>query len=86
MLFSLILQSESTARQVIERYYRIQRRDVSYIKFILEGYEGLALVTTVDRYDSIIKVLIAPDFVDEAAGIITALKDEIDFEEIAGEG
>ena len=75
-----------TARRVIEQYYKVQRRDVSYIKFILEGYEGLAVVTTVDRYDSIIKVLIAPDFAEEASGIMNALMDEIDFEEIAGEG
>ena len=75
-----------TARRVIEQYYKVQRRDVSYIKFILEGYEGLAVVTTVDRYDSIIKVLIAPDFAEEATGIMNALMDEIDFEEIAGEG
>ena len=75
-----------TARLVIEQYYKVQRRDVSYIKFILEGYEGLAVVTTVDRYDSIIKVLIAPDFAEEATGIMNALMDEIDFEEIAGEG
>jgi len=69
---------------VIEKYYRISRGDIAYIKYLLEGYEGLAMVTTIDRYDSIIKMLIAPDFISEVEGIVDALKGEIAFEEIEG--
>lgn len=69
---------------MIEKYFKINRRDISYIKFILEGYEGLAMVTTIDRYDAIVKLLIAPDFVSEVENIVKALKDEIAFEEIEG--
>lgn len=70
---------------MIEKYYRIKRGDISYIKFILEGYEGMAVVTTVDRYDSIIMMRIVTDFAEDAAGIVDALKDEIYLEEIEGE-
>jgi len=70
---------------VIEKYFKINRKDISYIKFVLEGYEGLAMVTTIDRYDAIVKLVIAPDFVSEVENIVMALKDEIDIEEIEGE-
>lgn len=69
---------------MIEKHFKINRRDISYIKFILEGYEGLAIVTTIDRYDAIVKLVIAPDFVSEVENIVMALKDEIDIEEIEG--
>jgi len=69
---------------LIEKHFKINRRDISYIKFVLEGYEGLAMVTTIDRYDAIVKLLIAPDFVSEVENIVRALKDEIAFEEIEG--
>ncbi len=42
------------------------------------------MVTTIDRYDAIVKLLIAPDFVSEVENIVKALKDEIAFEEIEG--
>ncbi|NQU03085.1 MAG: DUF4911 domain-containing protein [Syntrophaceae bacterium] len=70
---------------MIEKYFKINRKDISYIKFVLEGYEGLAMVTTIDRYDAIVKLVIAPDFVSEVENIVMALKDEIDIEEIEGE-
>ena len=69
---------------MIEKYFKINRKDISYIKFVLEGYEGLAMVTTIDRYDAIVKLVIAPDFVSEVENIVMALKDEIDIEEIEG--
>jgi hypothetical protein len=70
---------------LLEKYFKINRKDISYLKFVLEGYEGLALVTTVARYDSVVKVVIPPDFVFEVNNIVSALKEEIDFEEIDGE-
>ncbi|MBN2567915.1 MAG: DUF4911 domain-containing protein [Deltaproteobacteria bacterium] len=69
---------------MIEKYYKINRGNVFYIKFILEAYEGLAMVTTIDRYETIIKILIAPGFLSEVEGIVAALKEEIDLEEIEG--
>lgn len=70
---------------MIEKYYKIKRGDIFYIKFILEAYEGMTVVTTIDRYESIIKILTAPGFLSEVEGIVAALKDEIDLEEIEGD-
>lgn len=69
---------------MIEKYYKINRGDVFYIKFILEAYEGLTIVTTIDRHESIIKILIAPGFLSEVEGIVAALKGEMHLEEIEG--
>lgn len=69
---------------MIEKYFKINRRDISYLKFVLEGYEGLAVVTTIDRYEAVVKIVIPLDFVFEVENIIRAIKDEIDIEEIEG--
>lgn len=45
----------------------------------------MTVVTTIDRYESIIKILTAPGFLSEVEGIVAALKDEIDLEEIEGD-
>lgn len=42
------------------RYYRVDRRRISLIKFIFEAYEGLAVVTTLDAEAGHIVLSIAP--------------------------
>ena len=41
-------------------YYRVDRRDISLLRFILEAYEGVATLTTVDAAAGIVKIGIAP--------------------------
>jgi len=31
-----------------DRYYRIERKNIAIVQFIIEGYDGMAIVTTVD--------------------------------------
>jgi hypothetical protein len=31
-----------------DRYYRIERENIAIVQFIVEGYDGMAAVTTVD--------------------------------------
>ena len=70
---------------VIKRDLRLNRRDIAYVKYILEGYEGLATVTTIDREKSVVQLSILPDFACDVDGILEALKKEIDIYEIIGE-
>ena len=69
---------------VIKRDLRLNRRDIAYVKYILEGYEGLATVTTIDRSESVVRLSILPDFASDVDGILEALKREIDICEIGG--
>ena len=41
-------------------YYKVDRRDIGLLRFILEAYEGVATLTTVDASNGIVKVLMAP--------------------------
>ena len=31
-----------------ERYFRVDRHQIGYLRFILEGYDGIASLTTID--------------------------------------
>jgi len=64
------------------RNFRIDRRDMAYLKYILEGYEGLATVTTTHRGEPAVRLSIAPDFSSDVDGIL--LQGEIDMHEIGG--
>ncbi len=53
-----------------------------YLNFILESYEDIGFVTTIDRFKAIVKITISPYFEKDFNNIIDDLKKEIDIEEI----
>ncbi len=55
------------------RLYRINRRDISFLRFILEGYDGLALLTTQDAARGIVSVAMAPGCEDLVEQVIATL-------------
>jgi hypothetical protein len=69
---------------IITKKLQLERKDIAYIKFILEGYEGIALATTIDNNESIVQLTIVPDFESDVEMLLAALKKEIDFSEIEG--
>lgn len=67
---------------MIKKYYKLRRKDISLIQFIIEGYEGMATVTTVEPQTAIIQVSIIPDFISEMKNVINDLKNKYEIEEI----
>lgn len=63
------------------KYLKLKRKNISRLQFIIEGYEGLATCSTIDKNKAIVKLFIMPDFVQEAAELLENLKNEIEFEE-----
>ena len=64
-----------------KKFLKLNRKDISYLQFLIESYEGLATVTTVDKSVAIIKLSIMPDSVSDIDEILNSLKKEIDFTE-----
>lgn len=42
------------------RHYRVERREIAYLRFILEGYDGAAALTTLDAAQGVVRLSIAP--------------------------
>ncbi len=55
---------------------RVRRRDIAYVKFVIESYEGVAVTRTLDPVRGEIVVLAAPDFVGDARRALAALEAE----------
>jgi hypothetical protein len=64
------------------RYFRVDRREIGYFRFILEAYEGLATLSTLDARNGIVVLSIPESFVDEVDALLAALAHEIDLTEI----
>lgn len=58
---------------VVPIYLRLPPREIAYVKFVFESYEGVAVVRTLDRRAATLVVLAAPDFEAEARAVVQAL-------------
>ena len=68
---------------MIIKRFKLQRKDIALVQFLIEGYEGLATVTTIDSRQAAIQISIMPDFVQEVTGIINNLGEKFKIKEIA---
>jgi hypothetical protein len=62
--------------EMIKKYFKINRRNIAIVQFIIEAYEGMATVSTIDPHTAIIKISIMPDFISEISGLIDDLKNK----------
>jgi hypothetical protein len=63
--------------ETIKRYYRVDRREIAFIKFIFEAYDGIAGMRTTDPAKGIIKLHIAPGCEEQVDRILQDLKKKI---------
>jgi hypothetical protein len=63
--------------EIVKRYYQVDRRQIAFLKFIIEAYEGLAVLTTLDAAAGRVCLRIAPGCEAEIDMIITDLQRDI---------
>ncbi len=63
-------QNDST---MICRYFKVAHRDMVFLKFILEAYEGMNVMSTVDNKAGIIRIAIMPGFVADMDELLADL-------------
>ena len=44
----------------VKKYYRVNREQIHFLKFILEGYDGVAVLRTIDPQEGLVVLHIGP--------------------------
>lgn len=73
---------EIKKKSTIRRYYRVDRREISFLKFILEAYDGIAVLTTVDPRDGVVFLTVAPGCEADVDQVMKVLARDIMIREI----
>jgi hypothetical protein len=63
--------------ETIKKYYRVDRSRIAYIRFILEAYDGMANMTTLDPRQGVVRMNIAPGCQADIDSIVSDLKQNI---------
>ena len=64
------------------RYLRLRREDIAYFNFIIESYEGMAVVRTKDPYEAVVELMVAPGWEKDVDEVLEGLQKEIPIERI----
>jgi len=59
------------------RYFRVRREDIAYFKFIIESYEGMAVVRTKDPHEAIVELMVAPGWEKDLEMVLGDLRKEM---------
>ena len=59
---------------MIKKYFQLERKNIAIVQFIIEGYEGMATVTTMDSQKALIRVSIIPDYISVINELLEHLK------------
>ena len=66
-----------------EIFLEILPKDIAYLKFIIESYEGIGIVRTVDQKRAIVDLLVVEDSLQFARSILASLQQEVSLTEIS---
>ena len=63
-------------------YIGVPRSEIAYLKFVLEGYDNLAFMSVLDRFQALICLTFSPDQESEVRDLLGRLAREVDLREI----
>lgn len=68
------------AMKSLEKHYRVDRRKIGFLKFILEACDGIAQLRTVDSDSGTVAIHVPPGCEADVDRVIESLKPEIRME------
>ncbi len=67
-------------------YLRLHRKDIAYLKFNMESYEGMAVVRTRDPSEAVVELMVAPGWEEDVHQVLEDLGKEIPIEFLSNPG
>lgn len=71
--------------ETVQKSYRIDRKEISFLRFVLEAYDGIAQMRTVDPGEGIVMIHIAPGCERDVEMLLADLSETIWMEAICPE-
>ena len=68
--------------ETIQKYFRVERKNIAFLKFVLEACDGVAVMRTLESHEGVVELMIAPDFERDVKEILYGLRDEFEVQSI----
>jgi hypothetical protein len=80
--YGIIGVTESKSLQIVSKRYRVDTSQISFLKFILEAYDGMAQMTTLDPGLGVVEVYVSSGCLKDFEMLIIDLKKQMLIEAI----
>ena len=68
---------KSEQSRLVDTYYRIAPERFHYLKFILEGYDNLAVLSMISSQSGVIRLKCSPDSLAELLQLLAAVSQDV---------
>lgn len=65
-----------------KRYAIVPRAEIGRLRFLLEGYDGLAFARTLDQHSGLVEIAYSPERVRDVDLLLMALAEELGLREV----
>ena len=63
--------------ETIQKYYRVDRREICFLRFIVEAYDGIAMLRTVDPAQGVVVFHVAPNCEADLDALISHIGNDV---------
>lgn len=60
--------------ETIKRIFRVDRRDINYLRSTIESYDGIAVVSTINPEAAVIEIQIAPGCEEQVFDLLDSIR------------
>ena len=60
--------------ETIKQYFQVDRKEINYLRVIIESYDGMAVLRTVDPHRAIIELQISPGCISFISDLLDDLR------------
>lgn len=68
----------------MQRYFRVRRNDIAFLRFLLEACDGIAFMLTVDPAQGVVALYIPPGCEAEVEAFMGSLQETMRIEPLPG--
>ncbi len=69
------------AMDTISLFIQIPPKEIAFLSFILESYEGVAIARTIDPHQGLMELMVSPDYQEEMREILRDLSRQFPIKE-----
>jgi len=62
--------------ETTKRVFRVERRDINYLRSTIESYDGMAVVKTLDPHKALIEIQVSPGCEEFVLELMSSLSEE----------
>ncbi|MEK6776048.1 MAG: DUF4911 domain-containing protein [bacterium] len=74
------MKNPDSGRDTLQIFARVDRNQIAYLSAIIDSYEGLAVMRTLDPAQGIVSFYVCRPLYEQARALLQSLQQEIGFE------